>query len=304
MSGAFPASKEEMEAWLEANSNWGRWGEDDQRGAINLITPEKRLQAAQTVQEGIAVSLSRPLATAPGPSNPQPVQHFVRWFDRPGGTGGGAGEYLGLHVHGYQNTHIDALCHGWGPRGMWNGRPPAGVLGPRGTTWGGIDQWQDGIVTRGVLLDVARHRGVAFVPVDSPVEAEELAEVATAQDVEVQPGDALLVHSGREALEAGGWNPETDPHPGLSVSTLRYFRERDVAMLLWDLMDAQPGRFEWPLVPHAALHELGIALVDNCALGRLAALCADRQRYEFQLIVAPLQLQGGTGSPVNPLAIL
>jgi len=292
--------------WLRANSNWGRWGEDDQVGAVNLVTDEKRVEAARSVRLGRSVSLARPLATKPGPDNPQPVQHFLRWFHRGPGEGGGAGEYLGLHVHGYQGTHVDALCHAWGDRGMWNGRDPAAELTPQGARWGGIEQWRHGIVTRGVLLDITRHRREAHVAADRPVRAEELADVEAAQGVQVTAGDALVVYAGREALEArpGGWNPHTDAHPGLSVTALRYLRERDVAVLLWDLMDAQPFEIGWPLVPHAALYELGIPLVDNCALAELADLAAAHGRYDFQLTLAPLVLPGGTGSPVNPIALL
>jgi kynurenine formamidase len=299
-------TEDEIKAWLQSNSNWGRWGADDQLGALNLITPEKRIAAAQLIKLGRTISLARDLDTAPGPRNPQPVQHFVRWFNRESGRGGGAGDYVAFHVHGYQNTHIDALCHGWGERGMWNGRDYRRELTPRGALWGGLEHWRDGIVTRGVLLDVARHRGVDHVPFDQPVHAAELKEIARRQKVTLAAGDAIIVHSGRDALEAAqpDWNPNSDPHPGLSVTTLKFLRECDAAVLVWDLMDAQPFEIGWPFVPHAALHELGIPLVDNCSLGELSALCSELNRYEFMFVAAPLPLVGGTGSPLNPLAVL
>ncbi len=298
--------KDDTRAWLRANSNWGRWGDDDQQGAVNLITPQKRLEAAAAVRTGRSLSLARPLNTAPGPHNPQPVQHFVRWFTRSAEEGGGAGDFIGLHIHGYQVTHIDALCHGWGERGMWGGRDPMQSLSPQAARWGAVHHWKDGIVTRGVLLDVARHRGLPHVPFNEPVHADELRQVAQAQGVEVRPGDALVIHCGRDALERErpDWNPNTDGHPGLSVSALRFIRQHDVAVLVWDLMDAQPYELGWPLVPHAALHEFGVPLVDNCALGALADACAAEARYDFMLTIAPLVLEGGTGSPVNPIALL
>lgn len=292
--------------WLRQNSNWGRWGADDQRGAINLIDAQKRRDAASLVRAGVSVSLARDLATRPGVQNPQPVQHFLRWFERPLGQGGGAGEYLGLHVHGYQTTHVDALCHSWGDTGMWNGREPLQALTPVGARWGGVEQWRDGVVTRGVLLDVARHRGVEYLTPGEPVQDAELYAVAARQGVEVRPGDALVVRGGRDAFERAHpqWNPNGDPHPGLGVSTLRFMRERDIAVLAWDFMDAQPYEFDWPLVPHAALHALGVALVDNCALDALGAHCAAAGCWDFMLVLAPLRLVGGTGSPLNPLAVL
>jgi kynurenine formamidase len=299
-------TEDQLKAWLHANSNWGRWGADDQLGALNLITPAKRKAAAQLVKVGQSISLARDLDTSTGPQNPQPVQHFVRWFNREAGRGGGAGDYLAFHVHGYQNTHIDALCHGWGDRGMWNGRDYRDCLTPRGARWGGLEHWRDGIVTRGVLLDVTRHRNVAHVAFDEPVHAAELAEIASRQGVDIQAGDAVIVHSGRDALEteAPSWNANVDPHPGLSVTTLKFLREVDAAVLVWDLMDAQPFEIGWPFVPHAALHELGIPLVDNCSLTALAKACHRLRCYEFMFVVAPLALVGGTGSPVNPLAVL
>ncbi|WP_066799715.1 cyclase family protein [Sphingomonas soli] len=297
---------DEMARWIEANSNWGRWGADDELGAVNLITPERQRAGAACVRQGRSISLSRDIRTAPAVDNPQPVQHFVRWFDRSDGKGGGAGEFIGLHVHGLQITHIDALSHAWGDRGFWGGRTRDEVLSPLGLKWGAVHHWKQGLVTRGVLIDVAAHRGMAHIGFDRPVEADELEEAARMQGVTIEPGDALVIHSGRDALEREkpDWNIAADPHPGLGASTLRFFRERDISLLLWDLMDFQPYPLGWPLVPHAALFELGIPLVDNCALGDLALACAESDQRDFQLIVAPLALRGGTGSPVNPLAIL
>ncbi|MDX2224025.1 MAG: cyclase family protein [Rhodospirillaceae bacterium] len=304
-------NRDDWRAWLRANSNWGRWGADDQKGALNLIDDAKRAAAAAEVRQGRCVSLARDLMTRPGPANPQPVQHFVRWFHhapRPDTArpGGGAGEYLGLHVHGYQGTHIDALCHAWGERGMWNGRDPNAELAPQGARWGGLEHWKSGVITRAVLLDVAGHRGVEHVEFDRPVHGDELEAVARAQGVTIGAGDAVIVHAGRDALERArpDWNPNTDPHPGLSLTALKFLRAHDVAVLAWDLMDAQPFELGWPLVPHAALWELGIALIDNCSLDTAVAACRAAGRSAGMLVVAPLPLVGGTGSPVNPLFIL
>ncbi len=299
-------SREQARAWLKENNNWGRWGPDDQVGALNLITPQKRIDAAKKVRTGRAISLARDLETAPGAQNPQPVQHFVRWFERAPGEGGGAGDYVAFHVHGYQNTHIDALCHGWGDRGMWNGRSHEVEVTPRGSKFGGIEHWRDGLTTRGVLLDVVRHRKTKHVAFNEPVHAKELEEIAEEQNIKIEPGDAIVIHCGRDALEESNpdWNPISDPHPGLSITSLRFFKENDIAALFWDLMDVQPFEIGWPYVPHAALHELGVALIDNCSLSELSEACWEIGHYDFMLTVAPLRLVGGTGFPVNPIALL
>ena len=222
-----------------------------------------------------------------------------------GGELGGAGDYFGFAYHGYQLTHIDALSHVWGEDGMWGGRHGRDEVQPNGARWGGIEHWRDGIVTRGVLLDVPRHRGDPHVTADRPVQAAELEEIADAQGITLEPGDAVFVYSGREPFEAShpDWIPARDPHPGLASSCLRFLRENDVAVLGWDFMDAQPYEHGWAFIPHAAIQAFGVALLDNCSLEQAAAACSEAGRYEFMLSVAPLPMVGGTGSPVNPIAI-
>lgn len=296
-------SRDEVTSYLRDRRNWGRWGEDDQRGAINLITPDKRVEAARLVQSGRAVSLSREFPKTPGPTNPNPAQHFVRWSDR--GTGGAAVDYYGIMYHGYITTHVDALCHVWDEGGMWGGRDPKEVLTPQGTRWGDIDQWRDGIITRGVLLDVPRFRGEPHITLERPVHGWDLEDVAKAQGVAIEPGDALLIYSGREAWQsayptASGYAP---PTPGLHASCLPFIRDHDVALLGWDLMDAAPNEYGIPWPVHGALFAYGVALLDNCLLEPLARACAEEGRYTFMLTVAPLRVVGGTGSPANPIAL-
>lgn len=297
-------SRDEVLSYLRDRRNWGRWGEDDEKGAINLITPEKRLQAAQLVQTGRIVSLSRDFPKTPGPGNPQPAQHFVQTFGR-NGTAGGATDYYGISYHGYQATHIDALCHVWDEDGMWNGRDPYSEVRSQGTRFGGIENWRDGIVTRGVLLDIPRYRGDPFVTMERPVHGWELEETAAKQGISLEPGDALLVYSGRDQFHASypDWNPYAAQRPGLHASCLPFFRDTDIALLGWDLMDASPNEYGVAWTTHGALFAYGVALLDNCLLEPLAEVCAAEGRYEFMLTVAPLPVVGGTGSPANPLAL-
>lgn len=296
-------TKEEVLSYLKDRRNWGRWGADDQKGAINLITPEKRRAAAALVRSGRAVSLSRTLATTPGPSNPNPAQHFMRWISRPGAAGGVV-DYYGLIYHGYTTTHIDALCHVWDSDGMWNGRDPGVEITSTGTRFADVDQWKEGITTRGVLLDVAKHRGEPFVTEEKPVHGWELEEVAAAQGVTLEPGDAVLVHSGREAWHAAHPEWQGGPlGPGLHASTLPFLRDNDVSVLGWDMMDQSPNEYDIAWTVHGALFAYGVALLDNALLQPLAEACAEEGRYTFMLTIAPLRVRGGTGSPCNPIAL-
>lgn len=293
-------SREDVLGWISARRNWGRWGADDQRGAINLIAPEKRAAAARLVRSGRSVSLSREFPKTPGGGNPYPAQHYLTIYDN------AVVDYYGIVYHGYLATHVDALCHVWDGDGMWNGRDPKAEVLSSGARFGSIEHWRDGITTRGVLLDVPRHRGVPFVTLDEPVHGAELAAIAKAQGIAIEPGDALVVYSGREAWKTANprWNGWRGPNPGLHASCLPFLRDHDIAVLAWDLMDASPDEYGVPWTVHAAIYAYGIALVDNALLEPLAAACAEEGRYEFMLTFAPIPVVGGTGSPVNPIVLL
>jgi kynurenine formamidase len=296
-------TREELQRWRAENRNWGRWGADDQAGAINLITAEKRLEAIGLVRNGRTVSLSRPYPKAPAPHNPNPAQHFMRISDR--GEGAGAVvDYYGFVYHGQAMTHIDALCHVWDADGMWNGRDPKVEVTGEGARFSDVTVWSGGIVTRGVLLDVARFRGEPFVTPERPVQGDELAEIARAEGVEVRPGDALIVHSGLEAYRAARPGEErARERPGLHMTCSQFIREHDVSVLGWDMMDAYPTEHGLPWPVHGVLYSYGVALLDNAQLEPLAAACAEEGRYEFLLMILPLRVEGGTGSPVNPVAM-
>ncbi|MHB8574494.1 MAG: cyclase family protein [Dehalococcoidia bacterium] len=295
-------TRDEVLGYLHDRTNWNRWGADDQRGAINLITPEKRVAAAGLVRTGRSVSLSRVWPTRPAANNRTPAQHWLRWFER--GSGGAVVDFYGISYHGYATTHIDALCHVWDENGIWNGRDSKDVITSNGVRWGDIDQWRDGIVTRGVLLDVPKHRGEPYVTLERPVHGWELEEIAAEQGVTLAPGDALLVYSGREA-----WHAEHEDwaggelSPGLHASCLPFLRDNDISVLGWDLMDANPNEYGVPWTVHGVVFAYGVALLDNALLQPLAAACAEEGRYEFMLTIAPLRVVGGTGSPANPIAL-
>jgi kynurenine formamidase len=295
----------DIQSMLSDRNNWGRWGKDDQKGAINLITPEKRAAAARLVQSGRTVSLSRDFPTQPGPSNPFPVKHRV--MTMPHETGGAALDQLSFVFHGFSATHVDALCHVWDENGLWNGRKPDASIAEDGVSFGGIEAWREGITTRGVLLDLPKFRGEPFVTIERPVHGEELEAVAKAQGVSMEPGDALVLYGGREKFGAANpdWRMESlqSPTPGFDASCLAFIRDHDVAVVVWDMLDAGPNPYGLPWAVHGAIFAYGIALVDNALVEPLADACGEEGRYEFMLTFAPIPIVGGTGSPVNPIAL-
>lgn len=272
--------------------NWGRWGNDDQKGAVNLITPAKRIEAARLVRSGRAVSLSRVFT---------PPQHYIRVnSDR-----GSVVDYYGFEYHGVAITHMDALSHMWDRNGMWQGRDPSKEMDSFGVKFADITAFGDGLFTRGVLLDVAKHRGTPYVVPGQPVTGQELQTIAKAIGVTIGPGDALLVHCGREAFTRGGrtYGGATEGRPGFDSSCARFIRDHDVAVFVWDMHDAlpDPGGHRWPL--HGVLYSYGVPLIDNTLLEPLAQACTEERRNEFLFMAQPLKVARGTGSPVNPIAM-
>ena len=236
-------TREDVLSYLTERRNWGRWGDDDQRGVANLVNPEKVLAATRLVRKGRRVSLSRYLPKTPAPENPVPAQHWMYTLDRGNGRGS-SGDFYGLRYHGVSTTHLDSLCHIWTEHGMWNGRDPKKEITFDGSNWGSVDNFSEGIITSGVLLDIPKHRG-SFVTVDRPVHGWELEDVAKAQGVAIEPGDALVIYSGREAYNEA--NPDApwgsgDPKPGIHPSCLPFVRDRDVCLIVWDMMDCGPPR--------------------------------------------------------------
>lgn len=297
-------TKEEVLAYLKKDRNWGRWGDDDQKGAVNMVTAEKRAAAARLVRSGRAVSLSRVFPKTPAPNNLWPAQHYMMRRVR-GEAIGACADYYGIAYHGQASTHLDALCHTWDGNGMWNGRNPDDVITFDGATWGSVEHWQEGIITRGVFLDVPKHRGVPFVTMEEPIHGWELEDIARAEGIAIEPGDAVVVYGGRENWDKVNplWGSNVDVRPGLHASCLKFIRESDCSLLVWDMMDFLPNGYGIPWTVHGAIFAYGIGLLDNALLQPLAEACAEEGRYEFMLVVAPLRVVGGTGSPVNPIAL-
>jgi kynurenine formamidase len=298
-------SEEQVAGWLTDRRNWGRWGGEDQRGAFNLITPETVIAAARLVRSGVRISLAQPLATSPGLKNSPPVVHTVhkRQYGHPSGAGE-AGDTVTATWHHPLMTHLDALCHVWDGNGMWNGRDPEVEITPDGSRWGGIQEWKDGFICRGLMFDVPRHRGEPYVTQDHPVHGAELREIAAARGIEPRPGDALVVFSGRAAYERDNGPMQAERRPGLHASCLPVVRDSDCSVLIWDMEDLTPSGYDaaaWSV--HGVLYAYGVALVDAVVLEPLAEQCRHEGRDEFLLLALPLVINGATASPVNPVAV-
>ena len=289
-------------AFHQTLSNWGRWGQDDQLGALNLITPAVTAAAAATVRTGRTVSCARPLDTVASADNPAPVAHHMTGT----ATEGMGADYFAIASHGFATSHIDALCHIFHEGRLYNGYP-AETVTAHGATKLGMHRLHDGIVTRGVLLDIPAVRGVDALEPGEPVFPEDLEAAERRAGLVVRPGDALLVRTGRWRWRAthGAWDAG-QLAAGLDASCLPWLRARDVATLGSDgVSDVLPSRVDGVGMPihTVVIVAMGVHLMDNLDFDALATACAEEARREFLFTVAPLVLRRGTASPVNPIAL-
>jgi kynurenine formamidase len=289
-------TKEDFERWKKELSNWGRWGKDDQIGTINLITPAKRKQAVALAKEGFVVSLSRDVPTEKAADTPWPFVHTY--------LGVGIDQY-DIRYHGYAHTHLDSLAHVADNGVFYNGyKPdPESVTKGGGHTRNSIHNLKSGIVTRGILIDMPRLKGVEYLEPGTAIYPEDLEAWEKKAGVKVSPGDALFVRTGRWVRRAkvGPWDVSKQS-AGLDSSTIPWLRQRDVALLGGDAaQEVAPAKNAGSV--HAIMMYLGLHLFDNCDLDALAAAAAARNRWEFMLMASPLAVRGGTGSPLNPIAM-
>jgi kynurenine formamidase len=312
----------DIRAWFTTLSNWGRWGEDDVLGTLNHITADLRRSAAAAVRHGRSVSCAWDITTVASPSQAVTPQ---RWMVRTGlalepdstlaqdrcrdGSMATASEFISMVFHGRTITHLDAFSHVFWEGQMYNGVPSSKVSDATGAQHHDVRSASAGIQSRGVLLDIARYRGVQWLTPDAPIVVEDLEGCEKAQGVAVSPGDVLLIRTGdghRRRIGAD-WRPEVDGHPGLHASCLPWLHERSVAALGSDgPHDVVPSGYPGIYLP---IHSVGIVamglwLIDNCQLEDLAAACAELEQYDFLFSLLPLRVIGGTGSPANPVALL
>jgi kynurenine formamidase len=307
--GDLQLSAAEFQALYERVRGHAQWGSDDRRGALNHITAPRLLAATREVQLGRSVTLASPLA-ASAADNPEPGARNMKHL--PGEPSDVAGlsfaaDQLAMNVHGDVDSHIDALCHVCYQGKLYNGLAPEAVTS-QGASALSIDDAHDGIVGRGVLLDIPAVRGVPWLEPGDCVTAADLAAAEKAQQVDVGPGDLLFVRVGHRLrrAELGPWDVARS-RAGLYPQAVEYLAERQVAALGSDgNSDTAPSVVDGVAFPvHVlAINALGLHLLDYLQFDDLLPACQAAGRWSFLCAIAPLRLPGGTGSPINPIAVL
>ncbi|GAA1577520.1 cyclase family protein [Streptomyces globosus] len=294
-------------------NNWGRWGADDEKGTLNLITDEVVRAAAAEIRTGRRVPLALPLkedgvqaGLIPGRINP--LHTMVQINQELFGPGGVACSDDTVTMGLQAGTHWDALSHVSHSGRIYNGRPADTITAHGRARFSGIDK-AGPVVSRGILLDVARAKGVDRLPGGHAVTPEDLAEAEALAGTAVRPGDIVLVRTGQIALcLAGDRHGYAFPSPGLSIRTAEWFHARDVAAVANDTLTFEvfPPETDDLWLPVHALHlvEMGMHQGQNWNLEELSTACAEARRYAFLLAAVPEPFTGAVGSPVAPVAIL
>lgn len=303
----------------EKLSNWGRWGANDQIGTLNNVTPEDVIAASRLIRKGktfaLGLALDEKIQSGLFGGRWNPIHTMLAT-----GTDAAAGNqdegeaYLryaddALNMPCQASTQWDALAHIFLDDKMWNGYP-ATLVDARGARRNGIENYRDRCVGRGLLLDVARWKGVDMLPIGYPITNEDLDRCASAQGVEVRRGDFVIVRTGHQeqCLKTGDWTGYAGGDaPGLAFETCYWLREKDVAAICADTWgcEVRPNEtdeanqpWHWVVIP-----AIGIAMGEIYYVKELAEDCAADGVYEFFFCAPPLNLPGGCGSPVNPQAI-
>jgi kynurenine formamidase len=308
-----PQSVAEFEELFEQVSNWGRWGEDDELGLWNLVTPEKVKAAAALVQEGITVSLAHTLETEAAADQPNAPGAPLGPFDMTMG-----GSKFSYFFHSTTHSHYDAICQFDYQGQLYNGFQSSEVKGPDGCTKSGAEVNKNGFTTRGVLYDIPRLKGVPYLDPGTPVYPEDLIAWEEQTGVKAGPGDAIFLRTGRwqRREEIGPWNliPQ-DPEAGEAgyhISTVQWMRDRDVMMIAADVSnDVRPSgvpeevraRVRGMPVHSLTIVAMGAYIVDAVDLEEVAETAAELNRWEFMLTGAPTAAEGATGALLNLVAL-
>jgi kynurenine formamidase len=298
-AGRAPRTLVEFDELFQRVKNWGRWGKEDQLGSANLVTVAKRKQAVALVKSGVTVSLAHNPLTERAEDNANPFEHtMLRGFSM---------DRYAVSYHGYAHSHIDALCHILYKDQTYNGYARAEVNTEKGCTKLGIDNLKNGIVTRGILLDIPRLKGVEYLEPSTAVYVEDLEAWEKKAGVKISSGDAILLRTGRWARRAklGPWNVGQTA-AGLHASVAPWIKERGVAFAgSDDALDVTPSHIEGMALPVHTLFitAMGINLLDNQDLEALGETAAKLNRWEFMLTINPVPVTGGTGFPLNAIAM-
>lgn len=302
-------------------SNWGRWGAEDQLGALNLVGPEETAAAAALVQQGKIVSLTLPYDRN-GPqvggfrANPHNMMtdtgtDYLAGIQDPLPADWGAAKGFGFAddvvvMPNQAGTQWDGLAHIFWDGRMWNDNDP-GEVTARGAALCGIEKWQEKFVMRGVLLDVARYLGKGSLEPGYAITTSDLNATAAVQGVQVRRGDAVIIRTGMLEERRGQWKDYSGgPAPGLSLHTAPWLAEHEVAAIATDTWgcEVRPNEVDCfqPLHVVALVH-MGLPFGEIFDLERIGQDCADDGVYEFLFCAPVLPITGAAGSPVNALAV-
>ena len=297
-----PVTKDQGNKWMTELSNWGRWGKADQIGTLNLITPDKRRQALKLVRDGVAVSLAHTIDKEKAADNPRPLgQEMV--LD----AGGHAMDLYSIWYHGSVITHIDSLCHYSFEGKIFNGFERSAIAPGPGCPSNGIENQKAGIITRGIIVDLPRMKNLPYLEPGTAIYVEDLEAWEKKSGVKITSGDAVLLRTGRWARreKLGPWNVGQSA-AGLHASVAPWIKARGVAFLGSDAAeDVTPSMVEGITLPIHTLMitGLGMNLLDNQDLEALGDTAARLNRWEFMLTIAPVPVTGGTGFPLNAIAM-
>jgi kynurenine formamidase len=292
---------EDYYAWLREMASHRRFSNEDRRGTANLIDHAARLRAAESIKTGVTYSLCRPLVEGANMrGDGLPAFSLERFLGTHDDLSLGS-DHLELDSHGHEFTHIDALNH-IGMDGTWYGGHPLDQPGGPSVA----DLAVEGLVTRGLFVDIPAARGVDWVSPDEPVSGLDFDVALEASGVEFRPGDALLVYMGREKYQAAG-HPyyeryRHEKRPGIGRNGAQWIVEHGVSALGWDFSDANHPS-EPVLSVHRLVWAIGLVLVDNCDFSRAIQLLRDNGTSAGLFCVAPLPLVGATGCNVNPMLL-
>ncbi len=300
-------SRAQFESLFASVSTWGRWSPAD-RGAWNRVTADHVLRAAALVRSGTTVPLGLPWNTRSGPDNGRPALHYMSDLgDVQPAEPATYKDFIAADYHGKAVSHLDALSHVAYRGRLYDGRPAREAVDAGGARFGSVEALGP-LVTKGVLLDLPAVLGTRWLEPGHAVRARDVAAAERALRVAIDEGCAVLLRSGRfrRRRELGPWDADA-ACAGFHVDAVPLLAERGIALLGGDGdSDVRPSPVEGVHSPvHAlAVAAMGVPLLDNLDLEALSAACAEARRYEFMIVVSPLRVPGGTGSPVNPVAVL
>jgi len=319
-----PVTRELLDEYCERFRNWGKWGPEDEIGTLNYITPGKVVEASRLVRQGKTLSLALPFDSsgpqtgrfgrvnpihqmvATGTDHVAGNQRVLDFAEGPYGFGF-ADDTITMYLQ--TGTQWDGLSHIFRDGKMWNGRD-ARLVTSAGAARNGIEKFKDKVVTRGVLLDIARSRGVEYLEPGQAIYVEDLDAAAAQAGVAIGEGDIVLIRTGEmgRRLRERNWGPfSAGDAPGISFTTAPWIAEKRLAGIATDTwgVEVRPNELEGAFQPlHLVIVvNMGLLVGEIFYLEELAQDCAQDGVYEFLFIAPPLPITGAVGSPINPLAI-